>query len=129
MGEEKKLYDALLDPDAVDEHVALLSSENPSKKNPYASLRGIRTIHNGSVTFFGTVYVPKDPYHGELDGQKWYFISYAPKHDLLAMWGSEEAYRASVGSEEQYKEFYKTRREANVDADGFTHWYFWEKKP
>ena len=67
-----------------------------------SALSVLRTIKNGKVRLGGKIYTPdSQPYHGQLDGTRWYFKKYSTS-DTLAMWGDEKRYRASLAGEDTY---------------------------
>jgi hypothetical protein len=88
---------------------------------------GIRIIKNGQVRINGRYYRPDDSYRGELDGQRWYFMTYPNLPSLLAMWGDEKRHNANNAGIKAYNKDCK-RHEANMDPkDGTIRWYFWHE--
>jgi len=88
---------------------------------------GVRTIKDGKVKFGGKIYTPdSQPYHGQLDGTRWYFKKYSTSN-TLAMWGDEKRYRASLAGEDAYNKDCNKRIPANI-IDGYIYWYTWSVK-
>jgi len=88
----------------------------------------IRTIRNGRVKVFNNWFVPREKYHGELDGQRWAFGLYYTGNmmmDCLALWGTEDLYW-TINDDDKFTELYHSQ--PNVADDGVIHWSWWAKE-
>ena len=85
----------------------------------------IRTIKDGAVRVFNHRFTPREPYDGQLEGQRMAFGIYYMGDmmlDTLFLWGTEAMYTAET--EEEYHNQYLDQ--PNVDIRGVIHWVWWE---
>ena len=79
----------------------------------------IRTIRKGRVKITGVTYAPDEKwmiYDGRLDGLRFAFARYRNQPGLLALWGTEEAYRSD-----------DAQNDGAELVDGKHPWCFWHE--
>jgi hypothetical protein len=98
----------------------------------------LRTVRDGQVTIDGRQFAPDEnymAYDGRLEGLRFAFGLYRHDARMAALWGSEDAYRASRRTafrydQERYERYGCDSPEV-VDSPetggGVLPWYFWRE--